>query len=165
MNIVRLVLSNGFIPFLPVFIWNLLFTSKLPFPYNRPEFDSAAPKLVLILESILRLAVFLMPLGFSIDVSAGRGRIGLWIYLIGILVYFASWVPLMRTPHSVWSRSLMGFCAPAFTPLIWLVGIALMPHSWYFSDAYSPWQYLIPVFLFILFHLTHNALSFTRLKK
>ena len=165
MNILRTVFSNGFMLLVPVFIWNILFTRKLPLPYGSPEFDSAVPRMLLVLETVFRGLVFTLPLALSFDISPGRYRFGFYAYLAGILVYFASWLPLILIPGSAWSRSLIGFTAPAYAPLIWLAGMALMFRSWYFATGYASWQYLVPAGLFTVFHFAHTALSFTRLLK
>jgi hypothetical protein len=47
-----------------------------------------------------------------------------------MIIYFASWLLLIVRPDAAWSRSAAGLLAPAYTPLIWLAGIALVGGSW-----------------------------------
>ena len=83
-----------------------------------------------------------MPLRWDTSVS----KVGIAIYLIGMLIYFASWIPLINAPNSAWSNSLAGFMAPAYTPLLWLVGIGLIS-GW--------WPYLALSVVFVGVHIGH----------
>jgi hypothetical protein len=78
--------------------------------------------------------------------DTSQSKIGIAVYLIGLVVYFASWVPLMVAPTSTWSNSLIGFLAPAYTPLLWLVGIYLIG-GW--------WPYLVLSLVFVSVHIGH----------
>ena len=51
------------------------------------------------------------------------------MYALGVLVYFASWLPLIYASDAAWSKSAAGLLAPAYTPLICLTGIALIGGS------------------------------------
>ncbi len=92
------------------------------------------------------MAVFIVPLCLTLKWDTLQRKIGWGLYIAGILVYFASWIPLMVYPDSAWSNSLIGFTAPAFTPLIWLAGIGLM-------GGWRPYLGLSVVFVGV--HLWH----------
>ena len=77
----------------------------------------------------------------------GREKIGLAVYLIGTLIYFASWLPLMYAPQAAWSQSIMGLFAPRLTPLVALLGVALIARSW-------PYGWVSTIFIF--FHTWHG---------
>ena len=76
-----------------------------------------------------------------------RSRAGLALSL-GILVYFASWLPLISRPDAAWSRRSAGLLAPARTT--WLAGIALVGASW---------PYALLSLLFVGVHVHHNILA------
>jgi hypothetical protein len=129
---------------IPILAWNAIFSSKLAHPAF--EFDEAAPRWVLLLENLLRFVVFVLPLFMPLRWDTAQSKLGTVVYVIGVLVYFASWIPLMIAPESGWSNSLFGFLAPAYTPLIWLIGMGLMG-GW--------WPYLILSVVFVGVHMGH----------
>ena len=140
----KLQWMNCFWLLIPVLAWNARFSSKLAHPAF--EFDTAVSKWVLLLENLLRASVMILPLLMPLRWDTEQAKIGIILYLIGLLVYFASWLPLMYSPDSAWSNSLAGFLAPAYTPLLWLFGIGLIG-GW--------WPYLVLSTLFIGVHVSH----------
>ena len=156
------VLSNGFLPLIPILIWNLLLTKKLP-PSHDPEiFDKDIPKIILHFENGFRFLVFLIPLFIKLNIRSDQGQMGLIIFSIGTLIYFASWLLLIHFPESKWSTGLPGFAAPAWTPLIWLTGLSLLGKSFYFNWEYTPCYLLIPSILFLILHSLHAGLTWRR---
>jgi len=129
---------------IPILAWNIIFSSKLNHPAF--EFDEAVPQWVLLVENVLRVAVMILPLFMTLLWNTSSSKIGIAFYLIGLIIYFASWIPLMIAPESTWSNSLIGFLAPAYTPLIWLLGISLIG-GW--------WPYLILSVIFVGVHGGH----------
>jgi hypothetical protein len=95
-------------------------------------------------------------------ITTGTQTLGMGLYLAGTLLYFLSWLALISFPHSAWSTSAAGFLAPAYTPLIWLIGIGLIGSSLYFTAPYHPWMYLALSAIFIAFHLTHTLTIYLR---
>jgi hypothetical protein len=87
-------------------------------------------------------------------------QLGLWLYIAGTAVYFISWLAQMYFPQSAWSLSVWGFLAPAYTPLIWLVGIGLIGSTLYFSSPYRSWMYIVASVIFVGFHLSHAMAVF-----
>ena len=59
-------------------------------------------------------------------------------------------VPRIYRPEAAWSRSAAGLLAPAYTPLIWRAGIALVGASW---------PYALLSLLFVGVHVYHNILT------
>jgi hypothetical protein len=144
----RLQLLNCFWLLLPIFLWNALFAARLP----QQGFKSHAgvPQVVLLAETVLRIAVFVGPLLLPLGWQDRRSRAGLALYGLGLLVYFASWLPLIYRPEAAWSTSAAGLLAPAYTPLIWLAGIAVIGGSW---------PYALLSWLFVGAHVYHNILA------
>jgi hypothetical protein len=136
---------NCFWLILPLLAWNIIFGAKIT--QEQITSDAHSPAWLLGAENIFRLATFILPLLLRMKVDTSFGKIGLAIYIIGTLVYFASWLPLMFAPQSSWSQSIPGLFAPRLTPLIALVGIALIASSW-------PYGLLATIFIF--FHTWHG---------
>jgi hypothetical protein len=128
----------------PILAWNAVFSSKLAHPAFAS--DQAASSWILTSENILRLATMILPLFMPLRWDTAQSKLGIAVYLLGLVIYFASWIPLMVAPASAWSNSLPGFLAPAYTPLIWLVGMALIG-GW--------WPYLGLSVVFVGIHITH----------
>jgi len=162
MNVIKIILTNGYIPIIPILVWNIIFISKLPFAYESKIFNSNIPLFLLIGENIFRSIVFILPLIFKTNIYTTQGKQGLIIYIFGSLVYFLSWLLLIYAPNSLWSNSLFGFTAPAYTPIIWLIGISIMADSYYFNITYSKWHFVLPCIVFSILHITHSLLVYLR---
>ena len=74
-------------------------------------------------------------------------KIGMAAYLIGMTLYFITWIPLIWMPDSNWSQSVVGLLAPRLTPLLPFLGIALIGLS-------AP--YAVISALFIILHTWHG---------
>jgi hypothetical protein len=153
-------LFTGFWLIVPILIWNAIFYSRLPAQYQPEIFDQDIHPFVLYGENIFRVLIFGLPLLFSIGLSAKTQQIGLALYLVGSLIYILSWLPLIFVPDCTWSTSLIGFAAPAYTPILWLIGIVLMGDNFYFLIEYKPLYYLIPAVIFSVFHCTHAVTAY-----
>lgn len=144
----------------PILAWNIVFASRLPAQYLPDIFWKNIPLSVMYGENILRTIIFAMPAFFSMQMTTKHHKLGWVCYLLGTLVYFLAWVPLLFAPASAWSTSMLGFMAPAYTPLIWLVGIGLLGGEFYFPMRYRPVYYIAPAILFTIFHCTHVAIVY-----
>jgi hypothetical protein len=155
-------LFNGFLLIVPILIWNGIFFSRLPAQYQPPIFEQGIHPIISFGENILRIVIFGLPLLFMVGLSTKTQYLGLGLYLAGVIIYFLSWLPLIFAPESAWSTSLPGFMAPAYTPILWMVGVALWGDSFYLPIAYKPLHYLIPAALFSIFHCVHAVLVYIR---
>jgi hypothetical protein len=156
----RASLFNCFWLIVPILVWNLLFT--LPGKYSSAIFWHNIPPLIAYGENIFRTAVILFPLLLSLSVRSRSQRLGLLIYAVGLVAYFASWLALMWLPESAWSTSALGFLAPTYTPILWAVGIGLVGERLHWRGGYRPRIYIVLAVLFTAFHVSHAILVFTR---
>jgi len=167
METIRAVLKpyflNCFILIIPILIWNVLLTDQLPENYQPEVFSRGIPNALTYVENISRfflfVITFLMPLSFHTK----KQKIGLYVYLLGLIVYFASWIILIYFPTSIWSNSVMGFVAPAYTPVAWIAGIALIGDSFSFSIPYRRWIFISVSTVFLPAHISHAVLVYCRL--
>jgi hypothetical protein len=155
-------LLNGMLLLLPILAWNWIFTSKLPQAYSREIFWKDIPSFIARGENFFRLLVFILPVFMPIRIETQSQKIGSWFYIAGITIYFLSWLAQMYFPQSTWSLSAFGFLAPAYTPLIWLIGIGLIGSAFYFSSPYQSWMYILTSIIFIAFHLSHALTVYLR---
>lgn len=158
----RLIFTNCYILLLPILIWNILFINKLPLSYQPSEFNRDMPIFVLIGENIFRSIIFILPLALKFDWKPLREGVGLLVYGAGSILYYLSWIALIYMPDSSWSLNIMGFSAPAYTPIIWLFGISLAAKEYYFNISYSKWHLLVPSLFFSGFHISHAVIVYNR---
>jgi hypothetical protein len=142
-------LLNCFWLLIPILLWNLIFTPRLQQEGYRS--DTGISRGILILEHALRIFVFVFPLFLPFQIADVASKIGLVLYVVGILVYCGSWIPVLYRPDARWSRSAAGLLAPYYTPLPFLAGIGLIGHSWI---------YVVFSGLFIAIHVWHGVRSF-----
>lgn len=89
-------------------------------------------------------------------------KTGLIIFLAGMLIYFTSWFFQIYDPASEWSQSLLGFMAPAYTTIIWFVGIGLIGNKAFIRIPYLSAIYIGFSILFVFFHSWHTYIIFQR---
>ncbi len=157
----RYVVSCGLLT-VPILVWNAVFTPYLPPSLASSDFNRDIPILLLCTENALRIAVMALPFLMPLDVASAVQRRGLWLFVMGVLLYVFTWVPLMVAPESAWSTSRMGFLAPAFTPLVWLAGLGLTGGRLYGSVPFKAWMYLVLAGAFVAVHVAHANLVYTR---
>lgn len=154
---------NCFLLLMPIFLWNILLVDYLPTNYSPDVFGKYIPELVSTGESILRIIVFVLPVLMILSIKTRLQRLGFICYLVGLVLYFLSWLVLIVFPECNWSQSLIGFMAPAFTTIVWFIGIALIGHKSFIKVSYLPQVYIVLSFLFVLFHSAHTYISFQNL--
>lgn len=162
MALVRYVVSCGVLT-LPILVWNVALTRCLPPALAGPEFSRDIPRLVTYGENTLRSAVMVLPFLMPLELVTAGQRRGVRLFVIGMIVYFLLWVPLMVAPHSAWSTHWLGFVAPAYTPLLWLIGLGLTGRRFY-----GPWHinpslaYVVLACAFVAVHVAHTHLVYAR---
>lgn len=155
------VLSCGWL-LLPAAVWNIALAKRLPQAFRRDEFSRDIPAPLAFAENGLRIAVFGLPFLMPLDISALGAVRALFIFGAGTLIYFASWLALIRLPGSRWSRSALGFAAPAYTPLLWLLGISLLGQHLFWGSYYRWWMYLVLCVAFLAAHIAHTMRVYFR---
>lgn len=143
---VRLAWLNCILLILPLLAWNIILGPKIVDP--RITSDSHSPRWLLIAETVTRILVFAFPVLLPLQLKDAWNKAGLAVYIIGTLIYFASWLPLIYALASAWSNSPVGLLAPRLTPFLPFLGIALMGEAW---------PYGVIAAVFILFHTWHGV--------
>jgi hypothetical protein len=156
-------LLNGFLLLIPVILWNIIFIKSLPKAYAKDFFWKDIPPVVGTVENILRAFVFVFPLFMQLSLETKAQKIGWVLYSLGLLLYFLSWLMQMHFPGTPWSDSMFGFMAPAYTTILWLIGIGLISSRLTVNIPYNPLIYICIAILFVLFHSTHAYIVYTRL--
>ena len=154
--------TNSMLLILPILAWNVIFATKLPVAYLPEIFQKDIPPFISVGENIFRLLIFIAPILMPLRIETQTQKLGLWLYLAGTAIYFISWLAQIYFPQSSWSLSAFGFLAPAYTPLIWLIGIGLIGNTLYFTSLYRSWMYIVTSILFIAFHISHALTVYVR---
>lgn len=160
---IKRYLLNCFLLTLPILLWNILFSDKLPPAFQPDVFWKDIPPLLAAGENWTRIIVFTGTALMPLNVSSTVQKQGLFLYIGGTVVYFIAWIMLMYYPETAWSNSILGFTAPAYTPLIWLAGIGLIGDTMYFNIYYNRWIFLSVSILFLSFHITHTLTIYFRM--
>ena len=153
-------LLNCFLLLIPIFIWNMLFYNKLPNAFSAEVFWKDIPPLIKKGENIFRMIVFVMPAFMVLSVRSKAEKRGLRVYLIGLVLYFLSWLMLIFLPESFCSTSLLGFTAPAYTTMVWFIGIALIGNKIFFRKLKITKLYVVLSTLFVIYHTWHVVIVF-----
>jgi hypothetical protein len=129
----------------------------LPNAITPTQFNDGIPRLLIALESLGRVMVFTLPALFSVGFSTTTQKRGLIIYVVGVILYCASYGIQNFFPNSDWSTSTFGFSASAFTNIFWMVGLGLLGERIYFAARlrYKPIFYIGPAFAFVVAHTIH----------
>jgi hypothetical protein len=156
-------IRNCFWLLVPILVFNLLFMRQLPPAYQMDVFWKDIPKSIAVPENILRALVMILPVFMRLRVFTPSQKLGLGVYLTGLLVYFGSWAALIAAPQSAWSASAIGFLAPAYTPILWLTGIGLIGDEFLFPRIrLKSWMYWTVSAFFLLFHNLHAVTVYSR---
>jgi hypothetical protein len=159
---VKKYLNNCFLLIIPILIWNVILTNKLPKAFQPEIFWKDIPSILSYGENISRTIVFVSTLLMPLNISTHIQKKGLVTYGVGTLFYFISWLPLIYLPLSKWSNAIAGFMAPSYTPFIWLVGIGLMGDSYYFNLPHRRWLFVLAITIFLSFHNIHTYIIYCR---
>ncbi len=147
----------------PIFVWNAALARYLPGAWSTTEFWRDIPAPLALAENSFRWVVSVLPFLMPLESISLVQRRGLIVYGVGTALYFASWLAVMLAPDSAWATSPMGFLAPTYTPLVWLMGLALVGRRLHWGRFYRWWMYLAPVGAFLLAHVGHAALVYSRM--
>jgi hypothetical protein len=160
-GLIRYALSCGLL-LIPTIAWNMAFTSQLMSPAAMADFSRDIPGPLVFIENALRALVFGLPFAMPLQIATQAERRALWVFVLGTLVYFASWLVLMLWPHSAWSLSMLGSLAPAYTPILWLPSLAILGKRLFWGNFYRWWMYLLVCAAFLAAHITHAAIVYAR---
>lgn len=152
---------NCFLLMCPI-VWNIVLTKKLPLNFQPAVFWKDVPPYLTYGENISRTIVFVLTILMPLRISTKTQKRGLLLYFIGTMLYFASWIALIYFPDSNWSNHIIGFTAPAYTPLLWLTGIGFIGNSFYQNLPYKRWFFISLSIIFLIFHNFHTIIIYLR---
>jgi hypothetical protein len=161
-QIIKKYFFNCFLLTIPILLWDYIFTDNLPKAFQPEIFWKDIPSSITYGENISRLLMFVFISFMPLKIITNKQKNGLILYVVGVLLYFVAWLILMYFPNTTWSNSVLGLLAPAYTPLVWLVGIGFIGNALFFKIPYKRWLYFLVVIIFLIFHNWHTYLIYFR---
>ena len=158
------IVKNGIWLIFPILLFSLSLMSRLPAALTPALFNRGIPDVLLNGENIGRILMLAVPLFFSIGISTKTQKRGLALYLAGVALYYLSYLAQIFFPDSAWSTSMVGFVAPAYSNMFWIIGLGLLGEKFYFPARlrYRPVYYIAPAVIFLIFHITHAVIVYQR---
>jgi len=147
--------SNCFWFFIPVIIFNIIFTKYLPEFYlkniNRP---------IVTIETIARIITIAFSVIMAIKLDNKIGKAGLIVYIIGVLIYFCSYFIVIKLPAISFHNNLIVLLAPYWTSVLWLIGIGLLGNKLFINIPYHYTAYIILSIVFAIIHSIHGYICY-----
>lgn len=145
------VVRNRFWLLVPVLALDLALVGSLPAPLAPGSPGPAVPGWLSFSEVVLRVVVVGAPLLMPLSLRTPGAIRALGVYSVGLAAYAAAWAAVVGAPTSAWSTGLVGFTAPAWTSILFFVGIGL-GSTLRFVPGYRPWMYLCASTIFAVVH-------------
>jgi len=155
LNIIIKYINNCFLLFIPILLFNILFFKKLPSHYLK---NISHP--IIIIETITRIIVIAFSMIMVMNIQNKMEKIGIIIYVIGIIIYFTSYFIEIYAANSLFGRNIIFILAPYWTSIIWLIGIGLVGNRLFINIPYHFNVYLILSVIFTTIHTIHGYLCY-----
>ncbi len=156
------VARNGAWLVLPPLAISLGLWGTLPPAFGSESFGRGVPGWLSLSENVVRVLVFATPSALFFGASSKGQRAGWGLYAAGLCLYLASYLLLAAWPEGTWGTSLLGFTAPAWTPALWLIGVALVCQDSWLWARWRWWLYLVPTTTFLVLHVAHATFVWSR---
>jgi hypothetical protein len=147
--------NNCFWFFVPVIIFNIIFTEYLPAVYLKNIHHP-----IIVFETIARMITILFSLIMMIKLDNYIGKLGFAIYIAGLLIYFCSYFIVIKIPANSFNNNLIVLLAPYWTSFLWLAGIGLLGNKLFFNVPYHYVIYIAISFVFAVIHSVHGYLCY-----
>ena len=155
LNIIIKYINNCFLLFIPILLFNILFFKKLPSHYLK---NISHP--IIIIETITRIIVIAFSMIMVMNIQNKMEKIGLIIYVIGIIIYFTSYFIEIYAVNTLFGRNIIFILSPYWTSIIWLIGIGLVGNRLFINIPYHFSVYLILSVIFTTIHTIHGYLCY-----
>lgn len=154
-SVLKIVFKNGLILTVPPLVISFGLWPFLPKEYSLDVFNKGIPNSLMLFENIFRALVFISPLFFSFELQNRKGWI---VYLTGLLIYLLSYIIQIITPGTTISDSAFIFTAPAWTTIVWFIGIGILCKRSWLPIKNTTALYTVLSGAFVVFHVTHASL-------
>jgi len=147
--------NNCFWSFIPIIIFNIVFTKYLPEFYLR-NIDHP----IVTIETVARIITIAFSVIMAIKLDNKIGKIGLIVYIIGVLIYFCSYFIVIKIPSISFHNNIIVLLAPYWTSVLWLIGIGLLGNKLFINIPYHYTAYIIISIVFAIIHSIHGYICY-----
>ena len=147
-KIIHYLYSNCFLFFIPVILFDILFTKYLPELYLKNISHTIVP-----IETAVRILLIALSSIMKINIQNRKGKIGVLIYITGLFLYFVSYFVLINHADAVVGKNMILHLSGYWTAMIWLIGIGLIGNRLFVK---IPYHYSLYIILSILFGMMHT---------
>ena len=155
-QIIQYLYSNCFLLFIPVILFDILFTNYLPEQYLKNSSHAIVP-----IENTARIVLIALSTIMRINIKDKTGKIGVLIYIAGLILYVASYFILIHYTDTVIGENRILQLSGYWTAMIWLIGIGLTGNRLFVKVPYHYAFFLILSVLFGLIHTYHGYILLT----
>jgi hypothetical protein len=141
--------------FIPVIIFNIVFTKYLPEFYLK---NTNHP--IVTIETAARIITIAFSVIMAIRLDNKIGKAGLIVYIIGVLIYFCSYFIVIKVPVISFHNSIIVLLAPYWTSVIWLIGIGLLGNKLFINIPYHYAAYIVISIVFAVIHSIHGYICY-----
>ena len=145
--------KNCFLLFIPIIMFNVIFTKYLPEKY----LQNISHKIVTI-ENIFRLILIIFSIIMKINFNKIKGKIGLFVYVIGVIIYFTSYFIIINNHNTFLGKYFIIQLSGYWSAIIWLIGIGLIGNKLLIKIPYHYSIYLILSIIFTIVHTFHGII-------
>jgi len=142
--------------FIPVILFDIAFTNYLPEPYLKNISHVIVP-----MENMARIVLIALSTIMRINIKDKTGKIGVLIYIAGLILYVASYFILIHYTDTVIGENRILQLSGYWTAMIWLIGIGLTGNRLFVKVPYHYAFFLILSVLFGLIHTYHGYILLT----
>jgi hypothetical protein len=129
-------------------VFDITFTKYLPELYLKNIAHTIVP-----IEATVRTALIALSTIMKINVQDRKGKIGILIYIAGLILYFISYFLLINYADVIIGKNMILQLSGYWTAMIWLIGIGFIGNRLFFK---IPYHYTLFIILSILFGITHT---------
>jgi len=147
--------NNCFWFFIPVIIFNIVFTKYLPEFYLK---NTKSP--IVTIETIARVITIAFSVIMAINLDNKIGKTGLVVYIIGVFIYFCSYFIVIKIPAISFHNNIIVLLAPYWTSVLWLIGIGLLGNKLFINIPYHYAAYIVISIVFAAIHSIHGYICY-----
>jgi hypothetical protein len=111
---------------------------------------------IVAMETVARIITIVFSVVMAIKLDNKIGKIGLIVYIVGVLVYFCSYFIAIKIPAITFHNNFVILLAPYWTSVLWLIGIGLLGNKLFINIPYHYNAYLLISIVFAIIHSIHG---------
>jgi hypothetical protein len=115
---------------------------------------------IVTIETVVRIMTIAFSVIMVIKLDNNIGKVGLVVYIIGVLIYFCSYFIVIKVPAISFHNNLIVLLAPYWTSVLWLISIGLLGNKLFINIHYHYTAYIILSIVFAIIHSIHGYICY-----